>query len=122
MRPIKLIVDIKVSDLKRAVIFYREVLGLVCRIEENEWAALTIGDAEIHLYRDGGTTGHVEFYVDDIEKYLVHLNKSGVSIIPGMGKANAVSIDDNGITTFPWGRALFFHDSEGNELAFVKDN
>ncbi len=118
----KLIIDIKVSDLERAVIFYTDVLGLVCRIQDKEWAAITIGDAEIHLYLGGGTTGHVEFYIDDIEACALNLKKSGISIIPGTTKAHAVSVDDNGITTFPWGRAIFFHDSEGNELAFVKDN
>ena len=45
----KLIIDTKVTDLDRAVQFYKGILALSCRIKENEWAAMKVGDAEIHL-------------------------------------------------------------------------
>jgi len=45
-----------------------------------------------------------------------------VTFISGTDKLNALSVDENNITTFPWGRTAFFKDSEGNELAIVKDN
>jgi len=118
----KLIVDIKVTDLKRAVVFYEEVLGLPCRTVTDEWAAIVVGGAELHLYVNGGVTGHVEFYVDDIDGEVANLSRKGVKFISGMEKPSSVSVDKNLITTFPWGRTAFFKDSEGNELAIVKDN
>lgn len=118
----KLIIDVKVSDLKRAVSFYTDILGLTCRRVEDDWAAISIGDAELHLYLNGGVTGHVEFYVDDIDAHVASLKKMGIETISGMDKPNAIEVDENGITRFPWGRTAFFNDSEGNELAVVKDS
>lgn len=34
---------------------------------------------------------------------------------------NFISVDENHITEFPWSRTAFFKDSEGNNLAIVKD-
>lgn len=118
----RLIIDVKVANLKRAVSFYTDTLGLSCRKVEKDWAAIAVGDAELHLYLDGGVTGDVEFYVDDIDAEAVRLKEKGVEFIPGNNKPNALSVDANSITDFPWGRTAFFRDSEGNELAIVKDN
>lgn len=116
----KLIVDVKVEDLKRATKFYTDVLGLTCRVEADEWAAITVGDAEIHLYKDGGVTDSVEFYVEDIGAEVARLSAKGVEFLSGMNKPSAEKFE-NGITYFPWGRLAYFKDSEGNELALVKD-
>lgn len=116
----KLIVDVKVSDLTRAVEFYTSTLGLACRVHADEWAGIVVGDAEIHLYTDGGVTGSVEFYVDDIEKRVTEITAKGVEFISGMDKPSAEKFE-NGITYFPWGRLAYFKDSEGNELALVQD-
>ncbi|MBU6310703.1 VOC family protein [Patescibacteria group bacterium] len=116
----KLIVDVQVIDLARAVRFYTEVLGLVCRHHDEVWAAIVVGDAEIHLYTDGGVREGVEFYVDDLGARVAELASRGVSFVSGMSKSSAIEYAD-GITTFPWGRMAFFHDSEGNELVLVKD-
>jgi len=118
----KLIINVRVKNLQRAVTFYKDVIRLACRTEKKEWAAMSIGDAEIHLYLQSGVSGHVEFYVNDIDAENKRLTEQGVKFISGMDKASAISMDDKLITTFPWGRTAFFHDSEGNELALVKDN
>lgn len=122
----KLVVDVKVSNLERAVKFYTEVLGLTCRVQAEDWAGLQVGDpgragAEIHLYKDGGVNEGVEFYVQDIEEKVATLSQHGVEFISGMHKPSALSVDKSGITGFPWGRMAYFKDSEGNELAFVED-
>jgi len=117
----KLIVDIHVADLDRAILFYTEVLGFQCRTKQNAWAAIPIGDAEIHLYLHSGTKGHVEFYADDIDKKVEALTLKGVVFYSGIDKPEAISVDESGITTFPWGKIAFFKDSEGNELAVVQD-
>lgn len=118
----KLIVDIKVLDLKRAIRFYTEALTLTLRHEADTWAALTVGDAEIHLYTDGGVTDGVEFYVDDLDVAVERLGAHGVTVVPGTTKPSFVRADPNGVSEFPWGRMAFFKDSEGNGLALVKDN
>lgn len=116
-----LIVDVQVQNIPRAVGFYRDILGLPCRVVSDEWAAITVGDAELHLYMHGGATGHIEFYVDDIAGEVARLTAKGVTFVSGMNKPNALSVDGRLITTFPWGQTAFFVDSEGNELALVKD-
>lgn len=118
----RLIVDVQAKDLDRAVAFYKDVLGLSCRIHEKEWAGIVVGNAEIHLYKDGGVTDSVEFYVDDIEKAVERLSEKGVEFINGMDKPSAIKYHESGITEFPWGNLAYFRDSEGNELALVKDN
>ena len=122
MKPMRLIVDVQVSDLARAVAFYTNTLGLQCRHNDDVWAAVTVGDAEIHLYSDGGVKSGVEFYVDDIDARVAELIEKGVQFVSGMDKPSAVSVDAHNITTFPWGRMAYFHDSEGNELVLVKDS
>lgn len=116
-----LIVDVRAKDLSRAVKFYTEVLGLQCRIHEKEWAGIVVGNAEIHLYVGGGVTEGVEFYVDDIDTEVKRLSALGVDFISGMDKPSAIRADEHNITEFPFGRLAYFHDSEGNELALVKD-
>ncbi len=118
----KAIIDVKVKDLKRAIEFYTGKLGLVCRHEDKEWAAIKVGDAEIHLYLHAGITAGLEFYVDDLDNEVKKLAKKGVSFFSDKKRANFISVDKNKITTFPWGRNAFFKDSEGNQLALVKDN
>ncbi len=117
----KLIIDVHVSDLQRAVTFYTEALGLPCRVYETDWAAITVGDAEIHLYVDGGVTHSVEFYVDHIESRVRALAEQGVQFILGVDRPKAIRVDEQSITEFPWGKIAYFYDSEGNELALVED-
>lgn len=116
-----LIVDVQIKDLDRAVAFYTDVLGFSCRIKADDWAGVSVGDAEIHLYKDGGVTDGVEFYVNDIDAEVVRMKEKGVEFVSGMDKPSAVAVDQNNITEFPFGRLAYFKDSEGNELALVKD-
>ncbi|MFH1801887.1 MAG: VOC family protein [archaeon] len=117
----KVIIDVKVKDLKRAIGFYTQKLGLFCRRQEKDWAAISVGDAEIHLYLYGGITSGLEFYVDDLDEEVRKLKEKGVKFFSGEAMPNFVRLDENRITEFPWGRNAFFRDSEGNELALVKD-
>src|SRR5258708_1082404 len=100
----KLIVDVKFVNLNREVSFYKNVLGLDCRNNEKNWGAINGGEAEIHLYVNGGTIGHVEFYVQDIDVEVKKFNQKGVIFLSGKDKSEAISVDENNVTTFPWGR------------------
>src|SRR3989344_2170159 len=113
----KIIIDVRVKDLKRAIEFYTRRLGLSCRIEEKDWAAIKVGDAEIHLYLHGGITSGLEFYVDDLDKEVKKLKEKDIKFFSDKNIPNFISVDKNKITEFPWGRSAFFKDSEGNELA-----
>lgn len=117
----KVIIDVKVKDLKRAVEFYTNKLGLFCRRHEKDWAAIQVGDAEIHLYVHAGITSGLEFYVEDLDKEVKKLKRNGVKFFSDKKMVNFVSADKNQITTFPWGRNAFFKDSEDNTLALVQD-
>lgn len=117
----KVIINIKVKNLKRAVEFYTEKLGLLCRHYEKEWAAIQVGGAEIHLYLKGGITSGLEFYVEDLEKEVRRPKEKGVEFFSDETMPDFISVDENQITEFPWGRTAFFKDSEGNQLALVKD-
>ncbi|MBM3233442.1 hypothetical protein FJZ18_04740 [Candidatus Pacearchaeota archaeon] len=117
----KAIIDVKVKDLKRAIEFYTEKLGLSLRHKDLEWAAIKVGDAEIHLYLHAGITSRLEFYVDDLDNEVRKLTKKRVKFFSDKKMSNFISVDENQITTFSWGRNAFFRDSEGNQLALVKD-
>ncbi len=116
-----LIVDVQAKDLNRAVRFYTDVLGLTCRIQAEDWAGIVVGNAEIHLYVDGGVTSGVEFYVEDIDAEVKRLSALGVVFFPGSDKPSFIKADAQNISEFPFGRLAYFHDSEGNGLALVKD-
>jgi len=117
----KPIIDIKVSDLNRAIKFYKEKLGLSLRTQEKDWAAIQVGDAEIHLYLHSGITFGLEFYVENLDERVKELKEKGVEFFSDSNMPNVISVDESKITTFPWGRNAFFKDSEGNQLALVKD-
>ncbi len=117
----KLIIDIKVQNLKRAIQFYTKVLDLKCRHEEKEWAAIQVGDAEIHLYLSGGIASGLEFYVEDLDKEVKKLKDKGVEFFSDKSMPDFIETDENQVTKFLWGRTAFFNDSEGNRLALVKD-
>lgn len=105
----QLIIDVKVSDLTRAVDFYKNVLELHLIKQANDWASFEVGDAEIHLYLHGGVSDGLEFGVSKIENEVKKLKEKNV----------VFTTPD--IMEFSWGRAAYFNDSEGNKLALVEE-
>ena len=73
------------------------------------------------VYVDGGVTEGVEFYVDDIGAEVKRLSALGVEFFAGTDKPSFIKADEQNISEFPFGRLAYFRDSEGNELALVKD-
>lgn len=117
----KAIIDVKVKDLKRAIKFYTEILDLKLRHEDKEWAAIKLGDAEIHLYLHAGITSGLDFYVKGLDLEVKRMKDKGIKFFTVKKRVNFVSSDKNNITVFPWGRNAFFNDSEGKVLALVED-
>jgi predicted enzyme related to lactoylglutathione lyase len=94
-----------VTDMDRAVTFYRDSLGL--DVIERDWSEVTAGDQRIGLNEgespagDGGAV--IAFGVDDIDSTVEELNGNGVEFT-----------DD--VSAHPWGKIAPFKDPDGNDL------
>ena len=116
----KLILDIRASDLDRAVGFYQNVLELLLIHKESDWASFEAMGAEVHLYLHGGAEHGLEFRVSDIEKAVEGLRARGVKFHVESDQVNLLNVSGD-IMRFPWGKSAPFNDSEGNHIALVED-
>lgn len=88
--------------------FYEDQVGLVIRVQRDDWVSFDTAGATLALSpaRDPARRGvHIRFATDDIERRVRDLSARGAGI-------------DSGIEAFPWGRMASFHDAENNPLAF----
>ena len=116
----KLIIDIQVHDLDRAIHFYKEILGLDLIHKEQDWASFELSGAEIHLYLHGGTEYGIEFRVLNINEQIKILKSKGVKFFINSDQKDLIRTSGD-IMEFPWGKAAYFKDSEGNDLTIVED-
>lgn len=116
----KLIIDIQVHNLDRAIYFYKEILNLVLINKKDDWASFELFGAEIHLYLHGGTEYGIEFRVSNINEQVDILKSKGVKFFINSSQKNLIKISGD-IMEFPWGKAAYFKDSEGNDIAIVED-
>ncbi|UJA21099.1 hypothetical protein HJD18_13345 [Thermoleophilia bacterium SCSIO 60948] len=101
---------IPVSDMSRAVGFYRDKLKLDVTEHDGDWSEVTAGDVTIGLNANESEGAGVEggpviaFQPESgIEDAVEDLRSSGVEIA-------------GEISNHPWGRIATFKDSEGNDL------
>jgi predicted enzyme related to lactoylglutathione lyase len=96
-----------VSDMQRAVSFYRDSLGLEVLEHDGDWSEVTAGDQRIGLNASESPSGEggavIAFGVDDIESAKSELEAKGVAFT-------------DGISDHPWGRIAPFTDPDGNDL------
>ena len=96
-----------VTDMPRAVAFYRDSLGLDVLEHGGDWSEVTAGDQRIGLNAsespagDGGAV--IAFAVEDIETTVDELKGKGVSF-------------SGDVSDYPWGRIAPFTDPDGNDL------
>lgn len=96
-----------VTDMQRAVAFYRDDLGLEVTEHDGDWTEVTTGDQRIGLNAsespsgDGGAV--IAFNVEDIDTAVSELAGKGVKFA-------------DGISDHPWGRIAPFKDPDGNDL------
>jgi predicted enzyme related to lactoylglutathione lyase len=99
-----------VSDMSRAVSFYRDVLGLDVEEQGPDWSEVDANGVKLGLngreaaseHSDGGAV--VSFQPDGgIETEVAALTNKGVTFT-------------GGISDHEWGRIIPFKDSEGNDL------
>ena len=116
-----MIIDVKVSDLDRAVSFYQNILELPLIHKAEDWASFEAFGAEIHLYLHGGISFGLEFRVVNIKEKIRHLKAKGIKFFAESDQPNLIKIDSDEIMEFPWGKTTLFNDSEGNQLAIVEE-
>ena len=96
-----------VTDLGRAVEFYRDSLGLEVAEQDGDWAEVTAGDQRIGLNEgespsgDGGAV--IAFGVDDLDSTVEELKGKGVNFT-------------GEVSDHPWGKIAPFQDADGNDL------
>jgi predicted enzyme related to lactoylglutathione lyase len=96
-----------VTDMKRAVGFYRDSLGLDVLEEDSDWSMVTAGDQRIGLNAsedpsgDGGAV--IAFHAEDLDSTVQELKGRGVEF-------------SGGVSEHPWGRIAPFKDPDGNDL------
>jgi predicted enzyme related to lactoylglutathione lyase len=101
---------VPVSDMKRAVAFYRDALGLTVKETDDDWSEVDANGLLIGLnareqaseHSDGGAV--ISFQPeDDLEAEVESMKQSGVEFT-------------GDISDHEWGRLIPFKDSEGNDL------
>ena len=102
-----------VTDMDRAVGFYRDSLGLEVAEREGGWSEVTAGDLSIGLNSgespagDGGAV--IAFAVDDIDATTAQLRDRGVTF-------------SGEVSEHPWGKIAPFKDPDGNDLQLFTRN
>lgn len=96
-----------VTDMSRAVSFYRDDLRLDVVEHDGDWSEVTAGDQRIGLNEgespagDGGAV--IAFAVDDLDASVDALKGAGVEF-------------SDEVSEHPWGRIVPFRDPDGNDL------
>jgi len=107
-------VTLTVRDLKRAVEFYENVLGLQKKYEFGDYAGFDCGGVEIGLKTWGELENPrkgepcINFLVDDVDAAYETLKRKGVRIIEGPKD------------TLWGGRIIVFEDPDGNALQMTE--
>ena len=101
---------VPVQEMDRAVEFYRDVLGLEIKSQQEQWSEVDAGGLMIGLNAREAASGSssggavISFQPDgDIEQEVERLRGAGVHFT-------------GEISGHPWGRIAPFKDSEGNDL------
>lgn len=103
---------VPVTDMDRAVAFYRDALALTVKSQDSDWSEIEANGLMIGLNgredasasSDGGAV--ISFQPDgDIESEVAELTSKGVAFT-------------GDISDHEWGRIVPFKDTEGNDLQF----
>jgi len=103
------VVWLPVTDLDRALDFYRDRLGLSENRRESAWAELNAGGLRIGLNAreeetqgDGGAVIAFQPH-GELNEAVTQLRNDGVEFV-------------DGVSEHPWGRVAAFRDPDGNSL------
>ena len=114
-----------VNDLKKAIAFYSDVLGI--EAVENEMGVAELhftGDTHIMMYPKPNhvpaTFTILNFMVDDIEKKVAELKKAG--IVFESYKEKDLTTDDDNILRNNGPKIAWFTDPAGNILSVIEQD
>jgi len=109
-------VIVYVQDTRESLKFYRDVLGLKVRSDDDKWVELETGEATLALHQDDkarakrtGTQPHLVFNVEDIYGAYEALKAKGVAF--GNAPATVCEAGDQ------IGKSADFKDPDGNPLS-----
>ncbi|ROQ37028.1 putative enzyme related to lactoylglutathione lyase [Frondihabitans sp. PhB188] len=103
---------VPVTDMKRAVAFYRDTLGLDVKSESDDWSELDAGGLMI------GLNGREDASVSSSGGAVITFQPDG-TIEDELAEIASRGADIQGeISDHEWGRIVPFKDSEGNDLQF----
>jgi len=103
-----------VSDMDRAVAFYRDILGLELeRRDDDEWAMFRVGDARLGVHGSAAGSGRphggtVAFRVEDLDESKFALELRGVVFDEHVGEVAGLA------------RFATFHDPDGNDVQLIE--
>jgi len=106
--------SIPVIDMKRAVRFYRDILGLNLLFERPDWSEFSIGGQRLAL--KAGKAPQEKYPSTEVVVYLSdHPVEDRVEVLKKRG------VRFNGpVKSFPYGKLVQFEDSEGNILGLYE--
>lgn len=104
------------QDMKRALAFYRDILGLRVLYEREDWCTLEIGGVHIGLEstegkavpRVRGAGATLTLRSTDLRGDVERLRANGVTFLGTIGD-------------YEWGSVVEFEDSEGNVLKLLQE-
>lgn len=110
-----------VQDMRRALAFYRDILGLRVREENEHWSVLDVGGVRVGLHATGGTPvppipkdaggakagGTLTLRVSDIRAEVKRLRTVGVKFLGEIADES-------------WGSIAAFEDPDGNVLKLMQ--
>lgn len=103
---------IMAQDMKRAIAFYTQTMGLKVNFSSDEWTELSLGDAIVALHGGGdgkpNRTG-LNFQVADISQACLEAKAAGAIVLHGPENREGEPIFLAGL-----------RDTEGNEISFYQ--
>ena len=110
-----------VQDMRRALAFYRDILGLRVTEEDEHWSALDVGGVRVGLHGTDGkpvppvprdahgakSGGTLTLRVADMRAEVTRLRRAGVKFLGEV-------VDE------PWGSIVAFEDPDGNVLKLMQ--
>lgn len=108
---------VNVSDMDRAVAFYRDVLGLPVLDESEWWSTLDCGGLRLGLHGTGGQpVPHVprDDHGPHAGAVLTFRTTDAIATAEAFKAAGVTMLSP--VVTQPWGRLFAFEDPDGNVL------
>ena len=111
--------SIPVTDMKRAVRFYQDILGLKLLFERPDWSEFSIGGQRLALKAGKDPQGKDPQEKDRSTGVVVYLSAHPVEDRVEVLKKRGVRFNGP-VKSFPYGKLVQFEDSEGNILGLYE--